>query len=77
MTIGYSDRVHHAFAFAAKHYVPRAPASGGADFIAHPGNLAVILSRYGADQPTVVAGILHVVLEEAPASQGPAPEQRN
>jgi hypothetical protein len=39
---GYSDRIHHAFAFAAKHYVPRAPATGSADFIAHPGNLAVI-----------------------------------
>ncbi len=61
---GYSDRIHHAFAFAAKHYVPRAPATGSADFIAHPGNLAVILSRYSADQPTVVAGILHLVLEE-------------
>jgi hypothetical protein len=61
---GYSDRIHHAFAFAAKHYVPRAPATGGADFIAHPGNLAVILSRYSADQPTVVAGVLHLVLEE-------------
>lgn len=76
MTIGYSDRVHHAFAFAAKHYVPRAPASGGADFIAHPGNLAVILSRYGADQPTVVAGILHVVLEESPASRRKVLEQK-
>jgi (p)ppGpp synthase/HD superfamily hydrolase len=61
---GYSDRIHHAFAFAAKHYVPRAPATGSADFIAHPGNLAVILSRYSADQPTVVAGVLHLVLEE-------------
>ena len=61
---GYSDRIHHAFAFAAKHYVSRAPATGSADFIAHPGNLAVILSRYSADQPTVVAGILHLVLEE-------------
>ena len=27
-------------------------------------NLAVILSRYSADQPTVVAGVLHLVLEE-------------
>ena len=61
---GYSDRIHHAFAFAAKHYVPRAPATGSAEFIAHPGNLAVILSRYSADQPTVVAGVLHLVLEE-------------
>jgi (p)ppGpp synthase/HD superfamily hydrolase len=72
---GYSDRIHHAFAFAAKHYVPRAPATGSADFIAHPGNLAVILSRYSADQPTVVAGILHLVLEETRPERRPVMEQ--
>ncbi|MBP2648045.1 MAG: hypothetical protein H6Q77_1669 [Gemmatimonadetes bacterium] len=72
---GYSDRIHHAFAFAAKHYVPRAPATGSADFIAHPGNLAVILSRYSADQPTVVAGILHLVLEETMPERRPVMEQ--
>jgi (p)ppGpp synthase/HD superfamily hydrolase len=72
---GYSDRIHHAFAFAAKHYVPRAPATGSADFIAHPGNLAVILSRYSADQPTVVAGVLHLVLEETVPGNRPGMEQ--
>lgn len=72
---GYSDRIHHAFAFAAKHYVPRAPATGSADFIAHPGNLAVILSRYSADQPTVVAGVLHLVLEETRPEHRPGMEQ--
>ncbi|HEX5819008.1 MAG TPA: HD domain-containing protein [Gemmatimonadales bacterium] len=61
---GYSDRLHHAFSFAAKHYAPRAPSSGAAEFIAHPGNLAVILARYGADLATVEAGVLHLVLEE-------------
>ena len=72
---GYSDRIHHAFAFAAQHYVPRAPATGSADFIAHPGNLAVILSRYSADQPTVVAGVLHLVLEETRPEHRPGMEQ--
>jgi len=72
---GYSDRIHHAFAFAAKHYVPRAPATGSADFIAHPGNLAVILSRYSADEPTVVAGVLHLVLEETRPEHRPGMEQ--
>jgi (p)ppGpp synthase/HD superfamily hydrolase len=61
---GYSDRLHHAFSFAAKYYAPRAPDSGAAEFIAHPGNLAVILARYGADLATVEAGVLHLVLEE-------------
>jgi (p)ppGpp synthase/HD superfamily hydrolase len=61
---GYSDRIHHAFSFAAKHYAPRAPSAGAAEYIAHPGNLAVILSRYGADLATIEAGVLHLVLEE-------------
>jgi (p)ppGpp synthase/HD superfamily hydrolase len=55
--------------------VPRAPATGSADFIAHPGNLAVILSRYSADQPTVVAGVLHLVLEETVPEARQAMEQ--
>lgn len=76
MTWAYSDKVHHAFAFAAKYYVSRAPAAGGADFIAHPGNLAVILGRYSADQVTVAAGILHLVLEEAPADQQDTLQQK-
>jgi (p)ppGpp synthase/HD superfamily hydrolase len=64
---GYSDRIHHAFSFAAKHYAPRSPSSGAIEYIAHPGNLAVILSRYGADLATVEAGVLHLVLEECGA----------
>jgi (p)ppGpp synthase/HD superfamily hydrolase len=62
---GYSDRIHHAFAFAAKHYGVTPPVGEGTAYLAHPSNLAVILTRYGADQITVVAGILHLVLEEA------------
>lgn len=65
---GFSDRVHHAFAFAAKHYAAAAPATAGADYFAHPANVAVILARYGVDQVTLMAGILHHVLEETPPS---------
>lgn len=66
---GYSDRIHHAFAFAAKHYWAVAPSGAGMDYLAHPSNVALILSRYGAEQTTIVAGILHHVLEEAPAKR--------
>jgi (p)ppGpp synthase/HD superfamily hydrolase len=34
------------------------------DYLAHPANVAIILSRYGCEQLTIVAGILHHVLEE-------------
>lgn len=64
--LGYSDRINHAFAFAAKHYAPRAPIHAPMPFLAHPSNVAVILARHGADETTLVAGILHHVLESAP-----------
>ena len=63
---GYSDRINHAFAFAAKYYNALAPVAAGMDFLAHPANVAVILTRYGCEQVTIVAGILHHVLEESP-----------
>jgi (p)ppGpp synthase/HD superfamily hydrolase len=63
---GYSDRINHAFAFAAKYYNALAPVGAGMDFLAHPANVAVILARYGCEQVTIVAGILHHVLEESP-----------
>jgi (p)ppGpp synthase/HD superfamily hydrolase len=35
------------------------------DYLAHPANVAIILARYDCDQITIVAGILHHVLEDA------------
>jgi (p)ppGpp synthase/HD superfamily hydrolase len=61
---GYSDRINHALAFAAKYYGAVAPVGAGMDYLAHPANVAVILARYGCDQVTIVSGILHHVLEE-------------
>ncbi len=63
---GYSDRINHALAFAAKYRAPHAPASGAMTFHAHPANVAVILARHDADETTLVAGILHNVLEVTP-----------
>lgn len=62
---GYSDRVSHALAFSAKYYNSRIPKSAGMAYLAQPANVAVILARYGADEVTVVSGILHHALEEA------------
>lgn len=64
---GYSDRINHAFAFAAKYHAPRAPLEGAMSFLAHPANVAVILARHGADEITIVSGILHHVLEATPS----------
>ncbi|MEP6590478.1 MAG: HD domain-containing protein [Gemmatimonadota bacterium] len=63
---GYSDRINHAFAFAAKYHAPHAPREGAMTFLAHPANVAVILARHGVDELTIVAGILHHVVEATP-----------
>ena len=73
---GYSDRINHAFAFAAKYYGAVAPAGAGMDYLAHPANVAIILARYGCEQVTVVAGILHHVLEEAAPASRPVLERK-
>src|SRR4051794_40343470 len=62
---GYSDRINHALAFTAKHYGSLAPSSVAMSYLASPADVAVILARYACEQPTITAGILHFVLEEA------------
>ena len=73
---GYSDRINHALAFAAKYYGAVAPAGSGMDYLAHPANVAIILARYGCEQVTIVGGILHHVLEEAAPDRRPALERK-
>lgn len=65
MTVtGYSDRVNHALAFAAKHHDQQVRKGTRLPYLTHPANVAIILSRYGRDIDTVVSGILHDVIED-------------
>ncbi len=64
MTRGYSDRINHAFAFAAKHHDQQVRKGTRLPYLTHPANVAVILTRYGRDEDTVLAGILHDVIED-------------
>lgn len=64
MTTGYSDRVNHAFAFAAKHHDQQVRKGTRLPYLTHPANVAVILTRYDCDEEAVVAGILHDVVED-------------
>ena len=64
MTRGYSDRINHAFAFAAKHHDRQVRKGTRLPYLTHPANVAVILTRYGQDESTIVAGILHDVIED-------------
>jgi (p)ppGpp synthase/HD superfamily hydrolase len=64
MITGYSDRINHAFAFAAKHHDQQVRKGTRLPYLTHPANVAVILTRYGQDEDTVIAGILHDVIED-------------
>ena len=61
---GYSDRINHALAFAAKHHDRQVRKGTHLPYVTHPSNVALILTRYGRDDETVIAGILHDVIED-------------
>ena len=61
---GYSDRVNHALAFAAKHHDQQVRKGLRAPYFTQPANVGFILARYGRDDETVMAGVLHDVVEE-------------
>jgi (p)ppGpp synthase/HD superfamily hydrolase len=62
--LGYSDRINHALAFAAKHHDGQVRKGTKLPYLTHPANVAIILTRYGQPEDTVVAGILHDVVED-------------
>jgi (p)ppGpp synthase/HD superfamily hydrolase len=65
MTVtGYADVINHALAFAAKHHDRQVRKGTKLPYLTHPANVAVILTRYDRDNETVVAGILHDVIED-------------
>jgi hypothetical protein len=61
---GYSDRINHALAFAAKHHDQQVRRGTKPPYSTQPANLAVILTRYGCDEDTVTAGILLDVVRD-------------
>jgi (p)ppGpp synthase/HD superfamily hydrolase len=64
MTSGYSDRINHALAFAAKHHDRQVRKGTSLPYLTQPANVAIILARYDQDTETIVAGILHDVVED-------------
>ncbi len=61
---GYSDRINHAFAYAAKHHDQQVRKGTRLPYLTRPANVAVILTRYDCNEDIVVAGILHDVIED-------------
>jgi (p)ppGpp synthase/HD superfamily hydrolase len=63
-TSGYSDRIDHALAFAAKHHDQRVRRGTRAPYLTRPANVAVILTRYDRPEDEVVAGVLREVVAD-------------
>lgn len=61
---GYSDRINHALAFAAKHHDQQVRRGARPPYSTQAANIAVILTRYGCDEDIVVAGILLDVMKD-------------
>ena len=62
---GYSDRINHALAFAAKHHDTQVRKGLRMPYVTHAANVALILTHYGCDESIVVAGVLHDVIEDS------------
>jgi (p)ppGpp synthase/HD superfamily hydrolase len=65
-THGYSDSIHHALAFCAKHHPGPVSRYDGRNPLLTTANVAVILSRHQADDATIVAGILKQLMDASP-----------
>jgi hypothetical protein len=63
---GYSDRIHHALAFTAKHHPDRISRYDGHSCLIRASSVAVILARYGSDECTIVSSILKHLVDVCP-----------
>jgi (p)ppGpp synthase/HD superfamily hydrolase len=66
---GYSDRINHALAFAAKHHDRQVHRGTREPYGTHAANVAIILTRYDRDDDTIVAGILQDVVADCVADR--------
>jgi (p)ppGpp synthase/HD superfamily hydrolase len=64
MKRGYSDRINHALAFAAKFHDQQVRRGTRLPYATHAANVAVILTRYDQDDDCVISGILHNVISD-------------
>lgn len=75
MINGYSDSIHHALAFCAKHHPERVSRYDGHNPLLTTANVALILSRHQADDATVVAGVLKQLIDATPLTAVAALQQ--
>lgn len=63
---GYSDTIHHALAFCAKHHPGRVSRYDTHSPLLTTASIALILSRHEADDTTIVAAILKQLVDASP-----------
>jgi (p)ppGpp synthase/HD superfamily hydrolase len=66
----FTDRVERAIAAAIEaHQGQTRKGDGQLPYVVHPVTVALILSRYSDDEDTIIAGLLHDVLEDTHLSE--------
>lgn len=73
---GFSDTIHHALAFCAKHHPGPVSRYDGHNPLLGTANIAIILSRHDADDTTIVAAALKQLVDASPLERI-APLQRS
>ena len=63
---GFSDSIHHALAFCAKHHPGPVSRYDGHSPLLGIASIAIILSRHQVDDTTIVAAILKQLVDAAP-----------
>jgi hypothetical protein len=63
---GYSDSIHHALAFCAKHHPGPVSRYDEHNPLLSTASVAVILARHHADDITIVAGVLKQLIDASP-----------
>ncbi|HEU5217148.1 MAG TPA: HD domain-containing protein [Gemmatimonadales bacterium] len=63
---GYSESIHHALAFCAKHHPGPVSRYDGHNPLLSTASVAVILARHQADDVTIVAAILKHLIDASP-----------
>ena len=63
---GFSDTIHHALAFSAKHHPGPVSRYDGHNPLLGTANIAIVLSRHDADDTTIVAAILKQLVDACP-----------
>jgi (p)ppGpp synthase/HD superfamily hydrolase len=60
----FTGRIERAIALAIRAHESQVRKDGELPYVVHPVTVALILSRYTGDEDTIIAGLLHDVLED-------------